>query len=112
MRPRPGSPPRPAVLHPRRRTDPGPRRARTPPDPAPGGRDRGPRRRRRYCRLARQGAGHGIGEKELLTSWLSGMLTPRGWWFLVLTLAVAGIGGVMAVRGSPSLIIVSLSLIV
>lgn len=39
------------------------------------------------------------------------MLTPRGWWFLVLTLTVGGIGGVMATRGSPTLLTVSLALV-
>lgn len=34
------------------------------------------------------------------------MLTPRGWWMLLLTLTVAAIGGVMALRGSPSLVLV------
>jgi len=39
------------------------------------------------------------------------MLTPRGWWFLVLTLTVGGIGGVMATRNAPTLLIVSLALV-
>jgi uncharacterized protein (DUF58 family) len=34
------------------------------------------------------------------------MLSPRGWWMLLLTLVVGTIGGVMSLRGSPTLLLV------
>ena len=34
------------------------------------------------------------------------MLTPRGWWMLLLTLVVGTIGAVMALRGSAALLLV------
>lgn len=39
------------------------------------------------------------------------MLTPRGWWFLVLVITVGAIGAVLALRGSPALLLVSVTLV-
>src|SRR6516162_3111976 len=39
------------------------------------------------------------------------MLTPRGWWMLLLSLIVGSIGGVMALRGSSTLLVVCIGIV-